>query len=93
MTTHFHRAEGASFSTFDHKAGPWCSFLLLGTPGVALDEADVLFPNEVHHRGRLQQDVGPVEFLVDFLADPSTSQVLPLPPCWSHAIWVPSSPR
>jgi hypothetical protein len=58
----------------DHACGPWRSFLLLMTEGVAMHEGEVLFPNQIWHRGRTVHNVTE-HGLLYLLSDPLLSEV------------------
>jgi hypothetical protein len=58
----------------DHACGPWRSFLLLMMEGVAMHEGEVLFPNQIWHRGRTVHNVTE-HGLLYLLSDPLLSEV------------------
>jgi hypothetical protein len=58
----------------DHACGPWLSLLLLMTEDVAMHEGEVLFPNQIWHRGRTVHNATE-HGLLSLLSDPLLSEV------------------
>lgn len=74
--TPFCRISGLQFGALaDVRQGPWLSFFVGLVGGVAPEEADILWPNQVLHRDRVLYNVRNAADVARFLADPRREDV------------------